>query len=239
MMSPIAIRTIVVGIVGLVCVVLTASVKVSLLSPVVIVLPPPASSCCLVLSPLLVTCRRFRFSLGLCLPPFCPEMLEVVSALLVVAPGRVEGGDGGLRLQPRLLDHPATHEVAGPVEAVGAMNSNQGGLWLRTLAHSREELFHNLFTGHNVTGHEYFPVNQAELLTVPRLIIFVCVCEVNNHFQVGHLALELSEVPLFILVERNFKSNESGSFHYSSQISVFVPPIRYIFVFRHFQRLSR
>ena len=97
-MTPVAIRTIVVGIVGLVSVVLAASVEVSLLSPVVIVLPPPASSCCLVLSPLLVTRRRFSLSLGLSLPPLGPKVLEVVPALLVVAPGRVEGGDGGVRL---------------------------------------------------------------------------------------------------------------------------------------------
>ena len=228
-MTPVAIRTIVVGIVGLVSVVLAASVEVSLLSPVVIVLPPPASSCCLVLSPLLVTSRRFRFSLGLSLPPLGPKVLEVVPALLVVAPGRVEGGDGGVRLQPRLLDHPATHEVAGPVEAVGAVNSNQSRL--RAFPHSREELIHSLFAGHNMTRHVYFLVNQAKLLTVLRLIVSLCVCKVNNHFQVGNLSLELCEVPLLILVERNLKCNKSGSFHYSSQIGVFLPPFRYVFVF--------
>ena len=57
-------------------------------------------------------------------------MLKVVPALLLVSPGRVEGGDGGVRLQPRLLHHPATHEVASPVEAVGAVHSYEAGLWL-------------------------------------------------------------------------------------------------------------
>lgn len=236
-MPPVAIRTIV-GIVCLVPVIMTVSVKVSLLSPVVIVWPPPTPGRCLVLSPLLVTCGRLRLSLCLCLPALGPEVLEVVPALLDVAPGRVEGGDGDVRIQPRLLDHPATHEVSGPVEAVGAVHSDEAGLWLRTLVHSREEFLHNLFIGHNMTRHEYFSVNQAELLAVPGLIIFAGVCKINDNFQVRNLSFELLEVPFFILVERNFKCNESGSFHYSSQICVFVPSIRYKFVFGHFHRLS-
>ena len=201
-MPPVSIRTIVVGVVSLIPIIMTVSVIVSLLSPVrvlvVIVLPPPTSCRCLVLSPLLVTRGRLRFSL--ILPALGPKVLEVVPALLDVAPGRVEGGDGGVRIPPRLLDHPATHEVAGPVEAVGAVHSYQAGLRLWTLAHSREEFLHNLFIWHNMTRHEYFSVNQAELLTVPRLIIFTRVCKINDYFQVRNLSFELLEVPFFILV---------------------------------------
>ena len=233
MMSPVAIRAVIVVIVRPVTVLMTAMMEVTLLSPVVTVLLPSASSCCLVLPPLLVTCRSFSLSFSLSLPALGPEVLEVVLALLLVSPGRVEGGDGGVGLQPRLLDHPATHEVASPVEAVGAVHSYQAGL--RTLGHSREEFLHNLFVGHHVTRHKYFPVNQTELLTLPWVIIFVCVCEVNDQFQVWNLSFELHEVPVFILAERNFECNEPGSFHYSTNVRIIKPTIRN---FRHFHNFS-
>ena len=140
MMSPVAIRAVIVVIVGPVPVLMTAVVEVTLLSPVVTVLQPSASSCCLVLPPLLVTCLSFSPSLSLSLPALGPEVLEVVPALLLVSPGRVEGGDGGVGLQPRLLHHPATHEVASPVEAVGAVHSYEAGLWL--------------WTGHSLTAEK-------------------------------------------------------------------------------------
>jgi len=231
MMSPVAIRAVIVVIVGPVPVLMTAVVEVTLLSPVVTVLLSSASSCCLVLSPLLVT--RLSFSPSLSLPALSPEVLEVVPALLFVSPGRVEGGDGGVGLQPRLLDHPATHEVASPVEAVCAVHSYEAGLWLGTLAHSREEFLHNLFVGHHVTGHEYFSVNQPELLTVPWVIIFLGVGEINYQFQVRHLSFEFLKVPVFILAERNFKCNEPGSFNYSPNVGIIEPTIRN---FGHFYR---
>ena len=200
---------------------MTALVGFNLLSPVVPVHRPSASSCFLVLAPLLVT--------SLSLPGLGPEMLEVAPALLFVSPGLVEGGDGDVGLQPRLLDHPATHEVASPVEAVGAVHSYQAGLG--TFYHSREEFLHNLFVRHHVTRHKYFSVNQTELLTVPRVIIFLGVCEINDQFQVRNLSFELLEVPVFILAEGNFKCNEPGSFHYSPNVGIIEPTIGY---FRHF-----
>ena len=140
-----------------------------------------------------------RLSLGLVLPPLAPEVLEVVVPLLVVAPRRVEGGDGGVGPHPRHLDHPAAHQVARPVEAVSAVNTYQARLGPRALAHSREEFFHNFFVWHNTTRNKNFPVNQAELLTLPRLIISVSVCEVNDHLQVRNNPFKLLQIPLFIL----------------------------------------
>ena len=219
-------------------VIVTALVVMNVLKPTilssieVIISPPtPPSIICMKASPPLTLPPPFVMSTGTSLPISCPlptlttghtyttgtslpslapKVHEIVLPLLSMSPGQVKSLYGYLWLNSFHLNHIPAYQVAGPVQPVGAVHTNQ--LVPDHSLHSLVEIVHHPLVGHLVPLGEDLAVLDTQLLQLLCLIVSTQqsysgrptdlllllpagVGQVHHQPQLGHVLHQLIQVP--------------------------------------------